>query len=272
MPPPKPVISLSPSDQVVLANLLATYESSCIAPTNARFPTFPTTQHTSIPAFLNECSALFPIFVEYFKHIPEFVSIDIQDRVRLIKNHCGIVISVNESLLHPVPSSNLIVSWTNVFGMQITRLLLQRQKVMEPFTHDPVLLKILLIVLVFSCNQCRSCGPIETDDNYADPKAILTAQNVYVELLWRYILSRSAGLRNAVKFWNKLILCVLHTFSVCTQMDEFMSSQTREMPKTGPLIQNMWPRGDPPMPPMSGEAPPGFPAGFPPGPPIPPFS
>jgi len=72
------------------------------------------------------------------------------DKLRLVKNHFGIMININEPLLHPVTSSNLMATWTTVFGVDITLRLLKRNQIMEQYIFDPILLKVLLIILILS--------------------------------------------------------------------------------------------------------------------------
>ncbi len=87
---------LSPSDQVVLDNIFYAYENTCVAAKNSQFQCYPVPQHTSIHKFVNEISLRFSIFIEYFKHIPEFADIAIDDKLRLVKNDFGIMININE--------------------------------------------------------------------------------------------------------------------------------------------------------------------------------
>jgi len=101
---------LSPSDQVVLDNIFHAYENTCIAAKNSQFQCYPVIQHTSIRKFVNEISLRFKIFIKYFKHIPEFADIAIDDKLQLVKNDFGIMININECLLHLVVSSNLMVT------------------------------------------------------------------------------------------------------------------------------------------------------------------
>jgi hypothetical protein len=73
------------------------------------------------------------------------------------------------------------------------------------------MLKIVLIILVLSSSSGRNFdNAADLDVLCNDSLSIFAAQNVYVELLWRYILSRSASEKDAVKFLNKLMMCILY--------------------------------------------------------------
>ncbi|CAF0759108.1 unnamed protein product [Adineta ricciae] len=238
---PKPVKCLSPCDQVILSNIFHAYESTCTAAENPQFSCFPSIQHTSIHEFLNEFSMFFPAFINYFKHIPEFERINIDDKVSLVKYHFGVMININEPLMQPSPHKNLVATWLNVFGIDITRRLLQRNKILEQYIHDPILLKIILIVLVLSCNNCRVLNDSTFSGLYTDPLSILAAQNVYTELLWRYALSRCGGVKDTVRFINKLIMCILYLQNLDIYIDDYISGLREELQQMNALAQNMWP-------------------------------
>lgn len=132
------------------------------------------------------------------------------DKLRLVKNHFGIIIHMNEPLMHPVTSTNLILSWTTVFGVNITARLLKRNQIVQEYTVDPILLKLMLIILVLCTSNARNIENTDLDQICDDTLSIFAAQNIYVELLWRFILSRSSTETNAVKFLNKLIMFILN--------------------------------------------------------------
>jgi hypothetical protein len=235
---------LSSSDQVVLANIFHAYEKTCIAAKNAQFPSFPSIQHTSIHEFLNEVALLFPVFIEYFKYIPEFANIVMDDKLRLVKNHFGVMYTINEPLMHPVTSTNLIASWTNIYGVELAARLLKRNQTLEQFVHDPILLKVVLIILVLSSSNDRILESTDMDQICDYPLSIYAAQNVYVDLLWRYILSRSATEKDAVKFFDKLMLCILHIKNVHMYVYSYINSYKDEIKQLEPIMQSMWPIKD----------------------------
>jgi hypothetical protein len=235
---------LSSSDQVVLANILNAYEDTCIVAKNTQFQCFPAVQHTSLHEYLNEMSLIFPVFIEYFKHVPEFVSIDMDDKIRLVKNHFGIMINMNEVLMYRVIPSNHIITWTNVFGVDITERLVKRNQIVEQYIFDPVLLKIVLIILVLSSSNSRNLETTDIDQICDDSLSIFAAQNVYVELLWRYILSRSSSERDAVKFLNKLMMCIFYVKNLNAYIYSYINSLTDEVKQIEPMMQSMWPKVD----------------------------
>ncbi|UJR27412.1 hypothetical protein I4U23_008702 [Adineta vaga] len=241
---PKPVQCLSPTDQVILSNIFHAYENTCIATKNAQFPYYPLVPHTTIHGILNEFTCLFRISVAYLTHIPEFQCRSMHDKVRLVKNHFGIISNINASLMHPLPHNNLIVTWRNLFGLDITQRLLKRNDALQQYIHDPILLKIVLIVLVLSSGISRSVDGLDVNEDYTDPLCMLNSQNVYVELLWRYILLRCGNEKDTVKFVTNLIVFILQFQVLGIDMDEYISKQQSEIEQMTPLMQTMWPTTD----------------------------
>jgi hypothetical protein len=235
---------LSSSDQVILANIFNAYENTCIVARNTHFPTFPVIQHTSIHGLYNEIALLFPPFIDYFKHIPEFNKIIMDDKVRLVKNHFGMMLNINEQVMHPVTSSNLIITWTNIYGVHIAARLWKRNKILEQFLFDPILLKLVLIVLVLSSSNARMVESTDIDQICDDPLSIYNSHNIYVELLWRYILSRVVTEEDAVKFFNKLMLCILHMDNLHMYIHSYISNFQDEIKQMKPIMRNMWLKTD----------------------------
>jgi len=235
---------LSPSDQIILANIFYAYENTCIAAKNSQLQCYPAIQHTSLHAFFNGISAIFPVVIDYFKHIPEFAKIPMDDKLRLVKNHLGDIANINEPLIYGVTQSNLIVTWTNLFGLDITRRLLKRNQIIEQYLFDPILLKLVLIILVLSSSSGRHLDSTDIDEICDDTLVIYAAQNVYVELLWRYILSRALSEGDAVKFLNKLMMLILYMQSVHRCMDEYINNLSDEVKQMEPIMQSMFSKKD----------------------------
>ena len=239
--PSNTCFSLSSIDQVILANIFHAYENTCIVAKTERFPTFPVIQHTTIHGFFNEVAVLFPVFIEYFKHIPEFESITTDDKLRLVKNHFGMMLNINEPIMHPITSSNLVATWTNIYGVEIAARLLKRNQILEQFLYDPLLLKLVLIVLVLSSSNARMLESTDIDQICDYPLPIYAAQNIYVELLWRYILSRSVRPDDAVRFFNRLMLCIFHMKNLHMYVYDYIHQFKDEIRQMEPIMKSMWP-------------------------------
>ncbi|CAF5010885.1 unnamed protein product [Rotaria sp. Silwood1] len=242
--PSRSIQCLSSSDQVRLVNIFNAYEKTCTVAKNTTLKNLPTVQHTSIHEFINEMSSEFLISIEYLKLIPEFNNLIMDDKVRLIKNHIGTIVHINEPLMLPVPPSNLIGTWINIFNFDTTKLLMKRHQIIQQYIIDPILLKIVLIILVLSSSNCRNINHIDVNLICDDPLSIFLAQNIYVELLWKYILSHSLNEQHAVKYLNQLMMFILFAQNLHMEIDDYINHFKHEIKQMEPMMQSLWPGTD----------------------------
>ncbi|CAF2734133.1 unnamed protein product [Rotaria sp. Silwood2] len=234
--------NLSESDRLLLGNVFNAYESTCMAVKDSQFPEFPSRKHTHLFEYLNEYSSIHKVLIDYFKIIPEFNNLSITDKICLVRNQFGVIININEAIIHPGITTNLVVSSSNVYGVHITNHILKSIGRIIPFTHDPVILKLLLIIVAFCSGNYRNRNDTGMDQICNDTLSIYYAQNIYVELLWKYILSHSSTELDAVKFFDKLIQFLLYLLDVHLIVDGFINSQINEIQRMDPLMQSMWPK------------------------------
>ena len=233
---------LSVSDRTHLRNVYNVYQTTCIAAKNSQYPDFPRIRHTNLFEYLNEYSLSHKVLIEYFKYIPEFNSLAINDRIRLIRNQFGIVNNINEAIIHPGITTNLVVSLSNVFGVNLANRLLQSIERIQVFTSDPILLKLVLIIVAFSSGNQRNRNDTDMDQICDDTLGIFAVQNIYAELLWKYIVSRSSTEADAVKLFDKLIQFLLYLLEIHLLVDGYINKLPNEIDQMEPLMQSMWPK------------------------------
>jgi hypothetical protein len=176
--------------------------------------------------------------------IPEFLRLTMDDKIRLLRNHFGTMLSINESILGGLISTSLIVSIRNIFEITIANDMLRAIDLLNVYRSDPMLLKLVLIVRSLSSCINRYRQDSDMACIYDDSRAIFHGQNVYVELLWRYILSRSPSDQDAIKFFNKLIRDLLFLQRACYKAGCYVYNLDHEIDQMDPLMQCMWPRPD----------------------------
>ena len=150
--------------------------------------------------------------------------------------------NINEAIIHPGITTNLVVSLSNIFGVDLASRLLQSIERIRPFACDILLLKLVLIVVALSSGNHRNRSDTDMDQICEDTLSIFTAQNVYVELLWKYIRSRALSEAHAVKIFDQLIQFLLHLFSVHLLVDGYINNRINEINQMDPLMQSMWPK------------------------------
>jgi hypothetical protein len=226
---------------MLLTNILGAYERAC-ATGRIKNIYFPSVEHTHPHTFFNEYQDREITLIEYFKLIPEFVRLSIDDKVRLIRNHFGTMYYINEPILAQSKSQNLVSSLHKSFSTSLAINMLHSIDLMFSYGNDPLLLKLVLIVRSFSSSINRYRNDTDMDRIYDDTRAIFNSQNIYVELLWRYILYRSPSETDAVKFFNKFILDIMAIQHTYLMADCYLYGLQDELDKLEPLMQSMWPR------------------------------
>ncbi len=153
--------------------------------------------------------------------------------------------AINEPVNPPDRSHAARLALKNIYGnnelgKNVSRVI----ELMQAYQHDPILVKLILIVRTLSSSISRNRRSTDANRIYNNNLAIFDGQNVYVELLWKYILSRLPSERDAMKFFNKLILDLLFLLSTQFMLDSYIYSLPNEIDKTEPLMQSMWPRSN----------------------------
>lgn len=234
---------LTTNDQMLLTNIMAAYDRAC-SKKNVQNLCFPSREHSCPHTFFNEYQDREISLIEYFKLIPEFNRLSIQDKIRLVRNHFGTMYYINEPVLAPYKSNNLVASIRKSFHGNLALRMIHSIDLMFSYVHDPVLLKLVLIVRSLSSSINRYRNDTDMDRIYDDTKLIFAGQNVYVELLWKYVLYRSASERDAVKFFNKLVMDILSIQHTYLMSDYYLYCLQDEIDKLEPLMKSMWPIPD----------------------------
>ena len=239
MPPYRSYI-LTISDQTLLTNVFSAYERIYPGTSTSQYPSFPAVEHTAVHTFYNEYEERYKHLIEYFKHIPEFMGLYMSDKVYLMQNHFGGIFHINEQIIARSVTHNLLSSVKNMYGISRSNDLLHVAERLRIYTCDPVLLKCVLIIRSLSSGINKYHDDVGLELTYDDTLLIFADQNIYVDVLWRYLLSRLPSEKDVVKFFNQLILDLLLLHRICVAVECYMSSLESEVDRMQPLMQRMW--------------------------------
>lgn len=231
-------------DQTLLTNIFGAYEQTYALTDKYEYPCFPAREHLTVHTYFNEYEERHKLLIDYFKFIPEFNRLTTDDKMCLIRGHFGGMFVINENILTGYIPQNLVLSLKNIFNINLANTLTQAGERFVSYSYDPLQLKLILIILTLSSGIHRYRTDIENDRIYDDTLTIFDGQNVYVKLLWRYLLSRLPFERDVVKFFNKLILDILFLESSCVAADRHIYSLNNEIEKMQSLIQDLWDTSD----------------------------
>jgi hypothetical protein len=229
-----------PSDQVLLTNVFRAHKQTHALPHSSKYPDFPRIEHSCIHTLHNEYEERYKWFINYCQLIPEFNRLSIDDKKHLLQNHLLQTIIISHRALTKDVSNILITSLKNVYGPILSNEVKQVVERIFPYTYDPIILKLVLIIETLSSCVNRYNSGSSIMHIYDDPLVISAGQNVYVELLCRYLLSRLPSERDVVKFFNKLVLDLLLFQRISLFVERHVSKLDHEIDQMNPLMQSLW--------------------------------
>jgi hypothetical protein len=184
-----------------------------ISAAHSGFPWNPTVYATNLPQHLNARSIPAMRLLAFFKQIPEFNQLNLDDKMILIKYNLMSLVILNCALSFNVNSQQILevdtdLPWNSsilrsVHGREIHA---QIARIFEPLVRiakfDQKIIHLLLIVLIFTKGLSTGGGTPEPILN--DHMTVYIAQKFYTELLWKY-LETIYGSEQAFHIFNNLI-------------------------------------------------------------------
>lgn len=137
--------------------------------------------------FLNDEHQVYSNLVQFFKQIPHFKQIDVEDQVLLIKCNITHLVHIHHVLKDQFvenPQIGLYMSkWINEdFHQQMSKT----RHSLNYFIRHPIILKISLVVFIFIINLSRL--PFEQlSFELIDKNLLIENQNIFITLLWKYL-------------------------------------------------------------------------------------
>ena len=173
----------------------------------------------------------------FFKQIPEFNELAVDDRVTLIKYNLKPLFMLNNTLSYnsetnQVKETDSDVPWNDVLFEKVhgTEIFRRVKKIFESFVriaqYDQRIIQLALIVMIFTRSFSADSDASEPILN--DGIAVYRAQNYYTELLWRY-METVHGSEKSTYIFNELIA---HFISWQTLEKELRSSVRRHLTTT----------------------------------------
>jgi len=195
----------------------------------------------SLQKFMNSFSYMYVALVDYFKLIPEFKSLSIDTRINLLKNNFSQIFRLNSALIihatGTVEDKNSVV-FKHIFPDDLYSEICLCAINLFPFVYDPIFLKLISIILIFSTSLCTRYN---INERLAHTEDIFSIQNYYIELLWRYVLYRCSTYRKSVQILTSFITRLLHSQivneKIAVYISKVVSNQTDQLE---PIMKAMW--------------------------------
>lgn len=202
-------------------------------------------EQLTLEEFLNASANIYIGLINYFKLIPEFNQLPVNNRLSLIKRNLNQISRIQSIFCMKIITPNLdddsLLS-SYLFPKDLYFELRRTAIALTPFVYDSMLIKLYIIVLMLSTHL-----NVQYDKHtkeILDEDAIRTTfdiQNIYLDLFWRYILSRSDDEQQAVQMFVALIGRTLDDQLVQSKMNEFIHSNLANHSQSlEPIIRAIW--------------------------------
>jgi hypothetical protein len=201
----------------------------------------PNDNSLSLQKFMNSVSYMYTSLVNYFKLIPEFKRLSVETRINLLKNNFNQIFRLNSVLvIHAtgaVEDTNTVV-FKRVFPDDLYSELCYCVKNLFPFVYDPIFLKLLFVILMFSTSLCTR---YDASEKLINTKELLLIQNFYIELLWRYMLYRYSTSKQSIRILTSFITRLLRSQIVTEELAVFISkTMSNQIDQLEPIMKAMW--------------------------------
>jgi hypothetical protein len=125
--------------------------------------------------------------ISFYKLIPGFNELDIEDRVLLIKFNMHKLVHLHRILIDKFHVNSLvskhISGWVSEdFHNQMVRT----RRCFDRFIEHPLIIKLTLLVFIFTINLSNRSDSRHLAE-YKNPKKLYELQNYYTTILWRYL-------------------------------------------------------------------------------------
>ncbi|CAF0881614.1 unnamed protein product [Adineta ricciae] len=210
---------LSDDDRSLLNNITNAYQKG-ISQTDG-FRIYKCTSTPSLVEYMNNESHTHETLIHFFKSIPQFKQISISDQISLIKFnqltlihlHYIVIRNFRENLL----VGQLMTEWVNGnFHQQMSKT----RRYFDMFIEYPLILKLTLVVLIFSTSLSMPHCYNDQFSKYENQKQIFECQSYYISLLWRY-LNHLFEEKQAIRSFQLIVTQLLRFQTLMNFFEEF---------------------------------------------------
>ncbi|CAF1114000.1 unnamed protein product [Adineta steineri] len=163
---------------------------------------------------LNSRSVPVMRLLSYFKQIPEFDQLNVDDKVTLIKHNLITILGISRALSYKSDTHDVVESDSDVpLNTQFYRVLYgyhickQLHKIFHSFVqiaqYDRKIIELILIILILT--KGFSITNYDDEQILNDNMSVYRAHNYYTELLWKY-METIYGYKKAIDLFSQLIL------------------------------------------------------------------
>lgn len=233
------------NDYDLLTNIFHSYDRTCISWTYKEHLSMPVNEKLTLKSFLNASANMYMGLIHFFKSIPEFGELSVQSKLSLIKSNLNQLLRVHSTFMMKIITPDLDRDspvFLHLFPKDLYFELRSSATALIPFVHDRVLIKLFITVLMLSTHlQIQyEQNSMDYNDEYSIRK-IFHVQNIYIDLLWRYIRSHTSNYKQSILLLNSFITRTLSSQLVQVKMNNFIRSILPiESQSLEPIIESIW--------------------------------
>lgn len=175
--------------------------------------------------FINGETKIHESLINYFKLLPEFKELSMNNQMLLIKSNLVKIIHFHCVLIDQFRDNNQIgphmEKWVSPeFHHGMARVRQQSHR----FVEHPLIIKLVLIVFIFTIDLSVPYYR-DINDDYSNKDRIRAIQDFYTTLLWRYLIS-IYGEKEAIQSMNTIIAQVLRYQTLMNTMEAAIRQQS----------------------------------------------
>jgi hypothetical protein len=183
--------------------------------------------------------------ITYLKKVPEFALLDSDDRVTLVKHNLLAVVFMHNVLIydpladtyHEHNTEDPVFQgkdWIGILGEEfyydLTSTVIKLIKLLE---YDRVIVKLLLLIILYTKGFCGY--DIMHEPSLNDMSTVLSTQNMYVDILYKYCIYQY-GLKRTVGLFTNLINQLFSIQRLAVHLKDLVHTNI-DASKLSPLMQ-----------------------------------
>jgi len=143
--------------------------------------------NSSLIEFLNDEQQVYRNLIEFFKQIPHFKQIDLEDQILLIKCNITHLVHIHHVLKdHFQENPKIGLHMSKWISPDFHRQMSKTRHALDYFYQHPIVLKIALVTFMFIINLSRL--PYEQlSFQFINKHLLIENQNFFITLLWKYL-------------------------------------------------------------------------------------
>ena len=177
---------LNIEDYSIINNVSQSYDQWALQCDTEHIKYYSLERH-SLVHFLNDEQQMYRSLIDFYKQIPEFRRVSVDDQILLIKCNMTHLIHVHHVLKDQFTENthigHLMSRWISPpFHQRMSRT----RRLYDYFLEHPIVLKLSLVVMMFTINLSR----LPDDDlscELTNRRSLMKSQDMYVTLLWNYL-------------------------------------------------------------------------------------